>query len=69
MTWVRDTYEALRKIILMDQRLDQIAADVRELAASQEQLADRVARLEGKFELWEAMAGKKARKRRKLPES
>ena len=67
MSWVRDVYEALRKIILMDQRLDQIAADLRELAASHEELEERVARIEGKFGFLEALIGGKSRQLRKFP--
>lgn len=66
MSWVRDVYEALRKIILMDQRLDLIAADLRDLASSHGELEERVARLEGKFELLEAIASGRSRTK-KIP--
>jgi len=67
MSWVRDVYEALRKIILMDQRLDQATEHMRQLALSHEELEERVARLEGKFELFEAIVSGKTRQARKIP--
>ena len=65
MSLVRDVYEALRKIILMDQRLDQVSTDLRQLALSHEKLEERVAKLEGKFELLEAIIGGKSRQAKK----
>jgi predicted nucleic acid-binding Zn-ribbon protein len=65
MSWATDVYSAVRKIILLEDRVESLTDEVRKLTASQIELDRRLIRLEAKFELLERMA---APSRRALPE-
>lgn len=65
MSWASDAYAAIRKIILLEDRVDGLTAQVKELASSYAELDRRLIRLEAKFELIEHVG---AAGRRALPE-
>ncbi len=65
MSWPRDAFEALRQIVLIDQRINGLTDTVKELATTCQDLDRRLTRIEAKFELLERMA---APSRRTLPE-
>lgn len=65
MSWPRDAFEALRKIVLIDDRINGLTGTVKELALLCQDLDRRLNRLEAKFELLERMA---TPVRRSLPE-
>lgn len=65
MSWATDVYSAVRKIVLLEDRVENLTEEVRKLTASQVELDRRLVRLEAKFELLERMA---APSRRALPE-
>lgn len=56
MSWPRDAFEALRQIVLIDHRINTLSEQVKDLAATCQELDRRVIRLETKFELLERMA-------------
>ncbi len=58
MSWARDAIEALRKIILLEERIGLLTEHVKALAATYEDMNRRLARLEGKFELLERMGAR-----------
>ena len=62
MSWASDAYAAIRKIILLEDRVDGLSAQVKELASSYAELDRRLIRLEAKFELIEHVgtAGRRA---------
>ena len=64
MTWTRDAVEALRKMLLVEERLVVLSDQVKSLAAVCEDMNRRLARIEGKFELLERMGGPR---RKRLP--
>ena len=76
MSLTKDIYEAFKTVMTMEARLDQLSesiagfsgrrdADTGRVTATLENHAERLARLEGKFELLETSLGTR---RRKLPE-
>jgi hypothetical protein len=65
MSWATDAYAAIRKIVLLEDRMEALATRVDGLATSFGELDRRLIRLEAKFELLERMA---SRPRRALPE-
>jgi hypothetical protein len=65
VSWPRDAFEALRQIVLIDQRINGLTDSVKELATACQDLDRRLTRIEAKFELLERMA---APSRRTLPE-
>jgi hypothetical protein len=65
MSWATDAYAAIRKIVLLEDRMEALANRVDGLATSFGELDRRLIRLEAKFELLERMA---SRSRRALPE-
>lgn len=65
MSWPRDAFEALRQIVLIENRINTMTDTVKELALAWQQMDRRLVRLEAKFELLERMA---APSRRVLPE-
>lgn len=65
MSWAADVYSAVRKMVLLEDRVQSLTDEVRKLADSQVELDRRLIRLEAKFELLERMA---APSRRALPE-
>ncbi len=64
MSWARDAVAAIRKIVLIEERMEILTAQVRRLAEGYTDLDRRLVRLEAKFDLIEKMA---APGRRPLP--
>jgi len=65
VSWPRDAFEALRQIVLIENRINTMTDTVKELAVACQEMDRRLVRLEAKFELLEHMA---APSRRVLPE-
>ena len=65
MSWAADAYAAVRKTVLLEDRLENLAKDVDELATLFAGLDRRLIRLEANFELLERMASPS---RQALPE-
>ena len=65
MSWPRDAFEALRQIILIENRINTLTDTVKELALACQEMDRRLIRIEAKFELLERMA---TPSRRALPE-
>lgn len=65
MSWTRDAFEALRQIILIENRINTMTDTVKELALACQEMDRRLITLEAKFELLERMA---TPSRRALPE-
>ena len=64
MSWARDAVSAIRKIVLIEDRMESLTVQVRHLADGYTDLDRRLVRLEAKFDLIEKMA---APGRRALP--
>ena len=56
MSWPREAFEALRQIVLIDERIKGLTETVKELAVVSKDMDARLHRLEAKFELLERMA-------------
>ena len=56
MTWARDAVSAIRKIVLIEDRMEALTAQVKHLADGYTDLDRRLVRLEAKFDLIEKMA-------------
>ncbi|HXX23121.1 MAG TPA: hypothetical protein VEO19_08220 [Terriglobia bacterium] len=65
MSLVQDLYAGLKRIITIEDRIVQVADDVKRIQLDVASHGERLARLEGKFELLEATI---PARRRKLPE-
>ena len=65
MSWPRDAFEALRQIVLIENRINTMTDAVKELALTRQEMGRRLICLEAKFELLERMA---TPSRRALPE-
>lgn len=65
MSWPREAFEALRQIVLIDERIKTLTDAMKELATTSKDIDTRLNRLEAKFELLERMAGPP---RKSLPE-
>lgn len=65
MNWAASAYAAIRKIILLEERMEHLTTQVDGLATTFSELDRRLIRLEAKFELLERMASPS---RRALPE-
>lgn len=65
MSWATDAYAAIRKIVLLEDRMENLTKQVDGLASAFSELDRRLIRLEAKFELLERVA---ATPRRALPE-
>jgi ubiquinone biosynthesis protein UbiJ len=65
VSWVSEVYTAIRRIILLEDRVENLTAQVKDLADSYAELDRRLIRLEAKFELIERIGGAA---RRTLPE-
>ena len=68
MSWPREAFEALRQIVLIDERINNLTTQVKELAQTCKDLDSRLNRMEAKFELLERMSAPPPR-RRALPEA
>lgn len=64
MSWVSEVYGAIRKMILLEDRVESLTVQVTNLADSYADLDRRLVRLEAKFELVERVGSA----RRALPE-
>jgi hypothetical protein len=64
VSWARDAVAALPKIVLIEDRMETLTAQVKTLAESYTDLDRRLVRIEAKFELIEKMG---AANRRALP--
>ena len=60
----KDIYDGLKRIITMEDRISQLAESLKSAHSKLEHHAERLARLEGKFELVESSV---SARRRKLP--
>lgn len=56
MSWASDAVGAIRKIVLIEDRVERMANQVNQLAETCQELDRRVVRLEAKFDLIEKMA-------------
>lgn len=61
MSWPREAFEALRQIVLIDERINNLTNSVKELAQTCKDLDARLIRLEAKFDLIERVAGRSRR--------
>jgi hypothetical protein len=64
VSWARDAVAAIRKIVLIEDRMESLTGQVKSLAESYTDLDRRLVRIEAKFELIEKMG---AASRRALP--
>jgi hypothetical protein len=64
MSWLRDAVEALRQIVLIEDRIHKLSEQVKVLADTYSDLDRRLNRMEAKFELLEHFA---ASNRHSLP--
>jgi hypothetical protein len=65
VSWASETVGAIRKIVLIEDRMERVANQVNQLAETCRDLDRRLVRLEAKFELLERMA---TPRRRALPD-
>ncbi len=56
MSWAREAVGAIRKIVLIEDRMERVANQVNQLAETCQDLDRRLVRLEAKFDLMEKMA-------------
>ncbi len=56
MSWVAEALKALKKVILIEEKVTTLAEDLKELAIRYQDLSERLARIEGKFETYERVA-------------
>ncbi len=56
MSWARDAVSAIRKIVLIEDRMEALTVQVKHLADGYTDLDRRLVRLEAKFDLLEKMA-------------
>jgi hypothetical protein len=66
VSWVSEVYTAIRRIILLEDRVENLTAQVKDLADSCAESDRRLIRHEAKFELIEHVGGAA---RRNVPES
>ena len=64
MTWAGEALAAIRKIVLIEERIGSLSDQVKILADSYVELDRRLLRIESKFELLESLSG---RQRNALP--
>jgi negative regulator of replication initiation len=64
VSWARDAVAAIRKIVLIEDLMETLTAQVKTLAESYTDIDRRLVRIEAKFELIEKMG---AARRRELP--
>ena len=66
MTWAGEALAAIRKIVLIEERIGSLTEQVKMLADSYVELDRRLLKMEAKFELLESLSG---RQRQALPAS
>ena len=64
MTWAGDALKSLRKIILIEEKITGLAEDVKFLALRYQDLSERLARIEGKFDAYERVSAAAMRPKR-----
>jgi hypothetical protein len=64
MTWAADALRSLRKVILIEEKITTLAEDVKMLAMRYQDLSERLARIEGKFEAYERVAAGRSQQKR-----
>ena len=64
MTWAGEALAAIRKIVLIEERIGSLSEQVKVLADSYVELDRRLLKMEAKFELLESLSG---RQRKALP--
>ncbi len=62
MSFARDAYAAFKKILLVEERIAQLSEGVKRLQMDVNSQAERLAKLEGKFEFLEQGLGARRRK-------
>ena len=67
MSWAGDALKSLRKIILIEAKVTTLAEDVKALALRYQDLSERLARIEGKFEAYERVAGAAVQGKKRPP--
>lgn len=67
MSWAGGALKSLRKIILIEEKVTTLAEDVKTLALRYQDLSERLARIEGKFEAYERVAAASQLKRLPKP--
>lgn len=65
MSWARDAFDSLKRIILLEERISGLTEQAKQLMDTCKDLDRRLVRLEAKFELFEQMSSPR---RRSLPE-
>ena len=63
MSWAGDALKAIRKIILIEEKIRILAEDVKMLAQRYQDLSERLARVEGKGEAYERVAAATVRQK------
>jgi hypothetical protein len=56
MSWAADALKSLKKVILIEEKISSLSEDVKLLALRCQNLSERLARVEGKFEAYERVA-------------
>ncbi len=69
MSWASEAVGAIRKIVLIEDRMERVANQVNQLAETCQDLDRRLVRLEAKFELLEKVATTRRRSLREKSES
>ena len=59
MTWAGDALAAIRKIVLIEERIGRLSEQVKVLADSYVELDRRLLKMEAKFELLESLSGQR----------
>ena len=59
MTWAGEALAAIRKIVLIEERIGRLSEQVRVLADSYVELDRRLLKMEAKFELLESLSGQR----------
>jgi hypothetical protein len=64
VTWAADALKSLKKVILLEEKITTLADDLKMLAQRYQDLSERLARVEGKFEAYERVAAARAQQKR-----
>jgi hypothetical protein len=64
MSWAGEALKSLKKVILIEEKVSTLADDVKLLALKYQELSERVARMEGKFEAYERVAAAAAQSKK-----
>ena len=59
MSWMADVYQALKKVILIEEKLSVMAEDVAKLSDKMVEIDRRLLKLETKLEVYEGIAKKR----------